>query len=74
MQDDMDVSFIERRIHATFASHNRKSDKPYNVTVSIGFYKLSYSAPVEFEEALSYADEQLYLAKQNKVRTVEKIN
>lgn len=72
MEKEMDGSALERRIHAMFASHNEKSDKPYNVTVSIGFYLIRSDSAVGLEEALSYADEKLYIAKQSKVRSVEK--
>lgn len=70
--EGMDSESVERRIHALFAAHNRDSDKPYNVTVSIGLYQLSVDENIELEDALSYADEKLYVAKQNKDRTVAK--
>ncbi|MBR1568796.1 MAG: GGDEF domain-containing protein [Lachnospiraceae bacterium] len=72
MKKDMEDSAVERRIHSLFTAHNKKSDKAYNVTVSIGMYLIGASEKVELEDALSYADEKLYVAKQHKVRTVEK--
>lgn len=72
MYNNMDEDSLERRIHAMFAARNRRSDKPYNVTVSVGLYKVESGSAVELEDALSFADEKLYVAKQNKVRTVEK--
>lgn len=72
MDRGMAAEGVERRIHSLFSAHNKSSDKPYNVTVSIGFYLISYKEDTELDEALSLADEKLYIAKQNKVRTVEK--
>lgn len=42
------------------------------MTVYVGTYVIRYRNPIKLEEGLSYADEMLYVAKQNKVRTVEK--
>lgn len=72
MKKNMEDSAVERRIHSLFTAHNKKSDKAYNVTVSIGMYLIGASEKVELEDALSYADEKLYVAKRHKVRTVEK--
>ena len=73
MRESMTAEAVERRIHSLFNSKNKASDKPYNVTVSIGMYMIESSQVIELEDALSYADEKLYIAKQNKVRVVEKI-
>lgn len=72
MDSVMDVVSLEHHIHSMFAAKNKKSDKPFNVTVSVGMYKIEFKNLIKLEEGLSYADEKLYVAKQNKVRTVEK--
>ena len=72
MDSDLDSVSLEKRIHSMFAKNNQMSDKPFNVTVSVGMYVIKYRNPIKLEEGLSYADEMLYVAKQNKVRTVEK--
>ena len=72
MDKNMDMDSLERRIHSMFSAHNRRSDKPYNVTVSVGFYQVDFDSMTGIEDALSFAAERLYVAKQNKVRTVEK--
>ena len=72
VEEDTDIASVERGIHALFLSHNGKSDKKYNVTVSVGMYRVDFDSEVCLEDALSYADERLYAAKLNKVRVVEK--
>lgn len=67
-----DSQTIQEEIQSKFRSHNATSDKPYNVTVSIGVY---VSQPVEqtsLGDALSLADEKLYLAKRKRLKVVEK--
>ena len=73
MDSGLDGVSLERRIHSMFAAYNQKIDKPFNVTVSVGLYKIKFENPIKLEEGLSYADERLYIAKKNKVRTVEKV-
>ena len=43
------------------------------MTVSLGMYLIESGQDTELEDALSYADQKLYIAKQNKVRVVEKV-
>ena len=73
MDNEMDGVAVERRIHSMFTAHNKGSDKPYNVTVSVGFYVINADSNVGLDEALSFADEKLYVAKQNKVNAVDKV-
>ncbi|MDE5864540.1 MAG: GGDEF domain-containing protein [Lachnospiraceae bacterium] len=55
-----------------FADFNVGSDKPYNVTVSTGACVLDGAQEVGLQEALSMADEKLYIAKQSRVKVVAK--
>ena len=58
---------LSDRIKATFENFNRHSDKPYNISVSCGFYRIKNSGRhVTLEEAMSMADRDLYIAKQSK--------
>lgn len=59
-------------IAGRFAQYNFNSPKPFNVTVSTGAYVLSATDEFGLEEALSLADEQLYIAKQSRMKTVAK--
>ncbi len=73
MQDsEDDCRTIPEEIQTKFRTHNAQSDKPYNVTVSIGVY---VNRPVEktsLGDALSLADEKLYQAKRNRLKIVDK--
>lgn len=59
-------------IQNRFTCFNEESDKPYNVTVSVGAYVVGAERKVSLKEALSLADEKLYEAKQYRVKTVAK--
>ncbi|MCM1499823.1 MAG: GGDEF domain-containing protein [Clostridium sp.] len=59
-------------ISQKFAEFNLGSDKPYNVTVSTGACVLDGAQQVGLQEALTMADEKLYIAKQSRVKVVAK--
>ena len=59
-------------IKKSFDDFNASSDKPYNVTASIGIYKIPEEDPKTLEEALALADEDLYKEKQNRSKKTAK--
>ncbi|MCR4616697.1 MAG: GGDEF domain-containing protein [Lachnospiraceae bacterium] len=63
---------LEEKIKTGFTSFNQSTDKPYNVTASIGMYPVKGGDHISLEDALSYADEALYVAKQTKDRNILK--
>jgi diguanylate cyclase (GGDEF)-like protein len=65
---------IEEKIKTTFAEFNTSTDKPYNVTASVGMYPIKGNEKISLDDALSYADEALYVAKLTKDRNVLKTN
>lgn len=67
-----DAEKLDEAVKAAFAKFNKASDKPYNVTASVGMYPISEGEEISLEDALSYADEALYVAKQSKDRNVLK--
>ncbi len=64
---------LEKQIHARFRKLNALSDKPFNVTVSIGIQECTPEDSFSVDAALNLADEKLYLAKQHKDRRVIKM-
>ena len=67
-----DAERIEDTMRSEFAVFNKSTDKPYNVTASVGMYPIRGGEDISLEDALSYADEALYVAKQTKDRNVLK--
>ena len=63
--------FVEQ-ITTRFASFNKTSDKAYNITVSVGTYRMNDSSDESLSDALSHADESLYEAKKHRVKEVAK--
>lgn len=60
-------------LYERFDRFNAASDKPYNVTVSVGTYLLEPGDTLSLEEALTRADEKLYVAKKQKNKNVSKL-
>ena len=67
-----DAEKLDEAVKNAFTRFNKASDKPYNVTASVGMYPISEGEEISLEDALSYADEALYVAKQSKDRNVLK--
>ena len=55
----------------SFDAFNRSSDKPYNITASVGIYKIE-DPNMKLEEALAQADEDLYREKQKRSKKIAK--
>ena len=69
--EDEGKSLLET-IYSKFTAYNEKSEKPYNVTVSAGAYVLGAAEQLDLKEALTLADEKLYVEKQRRVKIVAK--
>lgn len=69
--EDEGKSLLET-IYGKFTAYNEKSEKPYNVTVSAGAYVLRAAEQLDLKEALTLADEKLYVEKQRRVKIVAK--
>ena len=63
---------LRREIDKRFEQVNRCSDKPYNVTVSCGFFRMKPEDDISMEDAMATADQDLYLAKRFKDNRVIK--
>ena len=59
-------------IYQMFTAFNQTSDKEYNITVSVGACIVGADEKTDLTEALAIADEQLYLEKQKRVKSVAK--
>lgn len=62
-----------QELYDAFTVRNEQSDKPYNVTVSIGACALEPDDEHSLADALSLADEQLYEVKKLRKKDVAKI-
>ena len=63
---------LRTEIAERFRKMNEESDKPYNVTVSCGFYRIHPEEEISVDDAMASADEDLYRAKQFKDNRVVK--
>lgn len=63
---------IRQTLYQAFQEYNEQSDKPYNITVSVGACILDEDDEVTLKEALALADEKLYEEKQHRIKRVEK--
>ncbi len=61
-----------QELYDAFTVRNEQSDKPYNVTVSIGACALEPDDEHSLADALSLADEQLYEVKKLRKRMSQK--
>lgn len=71
-REDEGASVIEE-IREKFRAFNQKSVKEYAVNVSVGTFLHKAAGEVALNKALSLADGQLYLAKQRRKKSVEKV-
>lgn len=69
---DAAIREIYDSIKKTAQQYNAESEKPYNITISIGMYPLSCSAGMKVQSYVKYADEALYEDKKRKNRIVIK--
>ena len=63
---------LRTEIAERFRKMNEENDKPYNVTVSCGFYRIHPEEEISVDDAMASADEDLYRAKQFKDNRVVK--
>ena len=73
--DDADIiAKLPSRIKGIASKHNEVSDKPYNVTVSIGIYPIICSPELNIQEFMDKADNALYEDKKMKNPDIMKHN
>ena len=70
--DGSSAEDISARIKKIAAEHNLKSEKPYNVTVSIGTFTFICSDGIRIQDLMDKADEALYADKKNKNHDIMK--
>lgn len=63
---------IAKQIYAQFQAFNQTNEKPYILTVSAGVTKICPDSPLTLSEALTIADEKLYIEKQKRTKNVAK--
>lgn len=69
--DEGERAFVEA-IYKRFQKYNEGSEKPYNITVSVGTCLVEADDALTLKEALTLADGKLYAEKQNRVKSVAK--
>lgn len=69
--DDEERAFVEK-IYGRFQKYNEGSEKPYNITVSVGTCIVEADDALTLKEAMTLADGKLYAEKQNRVKSVAK--
>ena len=71
--DEIDgIVSLPERIKGLAAAHNSTSEKPYNVTVSVGVYELICSPELNIQQFMEKADAALYEDKKHKNKNVLK--
>ncbi|MBR6223945.1 MAG: GGDEF domain-containing protein [Lachnospiraceae bacterium] len=63
---ELSVPELKSYIEMKFNDFNRASDKPYNVTVSCGFSRVTPEMEISLIDSMAAADADLYVAKQTK--------
>ena len=69
---ESELSLYGDRMCDTLAKFNKESDKPYNVSMSVGTIFVPPGEGADLTEALAAADEKLYIAKRHKNRKIVK--
>ena len=71
LPSDEERAFVEQ-IYRRFRQYNENSEKPYNVTVSVGTCMVEADDALTLKEAMTLADGKLYEEKQYRVKSVAK--
>ena len=71
-ENRLKIGILRHKIDGLLDTFNKTSDKPYNISVSIGIMRVDRGGDQKLEEALSYADRMLYEAKRSKDKNVIK--
>lgn len=72
INSEMTDDEIKAHIRSRFEEYNISSDKPYNITASVGIMSIPVGETRTLEEALALADEDLYKEKQNRSKKTAK--
>lgn len=70
--DRSTIAKLPERIKSIARLHNLQSDKPYNVTMSLGIYELTCSPELNIQQFMDNADTALYEDKKNKNKSILK--
>lgn len=70
--DEISGDELVMAINKKFEVFNKNTDKPYNVTVCTGTYKVEPHQEISVEQALTLADEKLYDMKKQRKKNVAK--
>ncbi|MGN1417550.1 MAG: GGDEF domain-containing protein, partial [Oscillospiraceae bacterium] len=60
------IKDIPPRIKSIAAEHNKQSEKPYNVCMSVGIYTFECGEDISIRDYMDKADSALYKDKKNK--------
>lgn len=66
------IKDIPPRIKAIAAEHNKQSEKPYNVCMSVGIHTFECGADISIRDYMDKADSALYKDKKNKALDIMK--
>lgn len=66
------IARMPSRIKSVAKLHNLKSDKPYNVTISVGIYEITCSPEYNIQQFMDNADMALYEDKKTKNKSILK--
>jgi len=69
---EAELKKITDSVKEKLEQHNSFSLKPYNVSISIGIAYNDHTIHRDLDELIAYADAQLYLEKQHKVKNIIK--
>ena len=65
-QPDAGVEAAAARLVEAVARHNATADRPFELSISLGFSRYDPAAPRSIESLLEYADQQMYVQKRGK--------
>jgi diguanylate cyclase (GGDEF)-like protein len=65
-EPDAGVEAAAARLVEAVARHNATEDRPFELSISLGFSRYDPAAPRSIESLLEYADQQMYVQKRGK--------
>ena len=65
-EDGAAVEAATARLLEAVAQHNATADRPFELSLSLGFSRFDPAAPRSIESLLEYADQQMYVQKRGK--------
>jgi len=68
---ESEINMIIKGINFNFNKYNSISNKPYKLSISLGFSIYSPEFKLSFEQMIEESDKQLYIQKKNKIFTLD---